>query len=120
MSVIVNYTVFDLLKKTHKLMDILYESDWKDVTRCDDEDFMFNKIKKFHVKILRDSEVTEYPMGSSALFDIINRLAKIEMVLLGESSPIPNMVNIRTCINRTEHIITQLSGDRQYTFCLVS
>lgn len=119
MSVIITYNVVDLLRITEKLMNILYASEWPTVTEIQNKDFLFNKIKTMHEKILLDSERNSYKKGASTLFDVANRLYAIETALTGSSKPVQDVVTIRKCIQRTQHIIDCLSSDSQRQFCIV-
>jgi len=119
MSVIVSYSVLDLLKVTEKLMNILYASEWNTVLEVDSEEYYFNKIKLMHEKILKDSDITSYDTGASTLFEIANRLSAIEVALTGVTEPVDSVVTITKCIKRTENIINSMSGDRQ-RFCIIS
>ena len=119
MSVIITYTVLDLLRITEKLMNILYESEWTTVIDINNTDYLFNKIKSMHLKILTDSGVTTYKQGASTLFDVANRLLAIQTALNGSGAPVQDVVTIRKCINRTHEIIDNLSGDSQRKLCVI-
>ena len=120
MSVIITYTVLDLLRATEKMMNILYQSDWNEEIENESQDYLFNKIKSMHMKILNDSDVTSYTSGASALFDVANRLIAIENALTGNTESVSDVVTVRKCIQRTDRIILQLSGDTQRKLCIVS
>lgn len=120
MSVIITYNVYDLLKITEKLMNILYASEWSTVIEVNTHDYLFNKIKIMHIKILNDSDVNTYKKGASTLFDIANRLTAIQTALTGSAPPVQDVVTIRKCIDRTQDIIDSMSGDSQRHFCIVS
>ena len=119
MSVIVTYNVLDLLRITEKLMNILYASEWTEITEIENKDYLFTKIKTMHEKILSDSETNTYKKGASTLFDVANRLFAIETALTGSANPVQDVVNIRGCIKRTQCIIDHLSGDSQRQFCVI-
>lgn len=110
----------DLLKVTEKLMNILYASEWKSVTGVHTEDYLFAKIKTMHMKILKDNGIETYEKGASALFDIANRLTAIEIAITGNIKTINDVVTIRKCIDRTNKIIYELSGDVNRYFCIIS
>ena len=119
MSVLVTYTVADLVQTTEKLMNTLYKSEWKSEVHNMAEDYLFNQIKSMHVKIMTDSEITTYEKGSSTLFDITNRLYSIESTLIGSAEPIGNVATVRTCILRTKRLIKNLSSS-EGRFCVIS
>ena len=119
MSVIVSYTVLDLLRTTENLMNILYESNWDTEIDNDSQDYLFTKIKNMHMKILNDSEVDNYTAGASQLFDVANRLVAIENALTGSTEPVSDVVTVRKCILRTERIIRQMSGDKKRQLCVI-
>lgn len=120
MSVIITFNVVDLLRITEKLMNILYASEWSTIIEIDNEDYLFNKIKTMHEKILKDSEVYTYKKGASTLFDVANRLFAIQVALTGTAPSVQDVVTIRRCISRTQDIINNMSGDSQRKFCIIS
>ena len=120
MSVIVSYTISDLLKTTQKLMNVLYQSTWNEEVSTEEDDFLFGKIKTMHLKILNDSHVKDYVTGASELFDAANRLMAIETALLGTSNPVEDAVTVRKCIERTECIIDSVSGESRRQFCIIA
>ena len=118
MSVLITYTVVDLVKVTEKLMNTLYKTEWKVEVHTAGEDYLFNQIKLMHLKIMSDSEIDTYEKGASMLFDITNRLYTIESTLIGAVEPIGNVATIRTCIVRTKRLIKCLSSS-EGKFCVI-
>ena len=108
MSVIRTYLVKDLATTTEELMNTLYKSDWEGEINVENEDFLFKQIENMHLKIMQDSEITEYNRGSSTLISIANRLFAIQNSLIGSAAPVSDTVTVRSCILRTEALIGDL------------
>ena len=119
MSVLVTYSVYDLTKETEILMNTLYHNVWSEECSLEDEDFLFDRIKVMHGKIMLDSEIKEYNRGATTLFDITNRLYLIENTLVGSAEPIGNVATIRTCISRTKKLVSALTESNRH-FCIIS
>ncbi len=118
MSVLVTYSVYDLVKETEILMNTLYHTIWNEECSLADEDFLFDRIKVMHSKIMLDSEIKEYNRGATTLFDITNRLYLIENTLVGSAEPIGNVATIRTCITRTKKLVSALTESNRH-FCVI-
>lgn len=120
MSVLISYRVCDLHKTTVDLMNVLYNSEWKqEMDPNASEDYYFRSIEHMHIKIMKDSEIEQYPKGSSILFDIGNRLMTLEKNLIGETEPLPDAVTIRFLIERTKRLITSLSSRSREYLCVI-
>lgn len=120
MSVLISYRVSDLYKSTEDLMNVLYNSEWKqEMDPNATEDYYFRAIQLLHVKIMKDSEITQYPQGNSQLYDIGNRLMTIEKNLIGETDALPDAVTIRYLIERTKKLITSLSSRSREYICVI-
>lgn len=119
MSVVVTYSVKDLFVITEKMMNTFYKSEWKEEI-TDEEEFLFNKIKSMHLKILKDLEVEDYTTGASTLFDVINRLEAIENAISGTSEHVDDSITVRKCIERTEKIIGIISGESRRRICTIA
>jgi len=120
MSVIKHYRVHDLAECTKDLMNVLYSSEWQGEIEAEASDqYLFQLISKMHVKIMQDSEITSYPKGTSQFFDIANRLQKIENVLTGKVTEVPNQITIRHLIERTNALIISLSSTER-KLCVIS
>ena len=118
MSVLVTYTVKDLLIISEQLMNTLYKTPWQAELYTTNDDYLFAQIKKMHLKIMEDSEIKHYPSGSSTLFDISNRLFCIENTLTGTAEAVGSVATVRTCIFRTKKLITALNSTDS-RFCIV-
>ena len=120
MSVLVSYRVCDLHRTTVDLMNVLYNSEWKqEMDPNTSEDYYFRSIEHMHVKIMKDSEIAQYPKGSSMLYDVGNRLMTIENNLIGETDALPDAVTIRYLIERTNRLITSLSSRSREYLCVI-
>ncbi len=121
MSVLISYRVCDLHKTTVDLMNVLYNSEWaQEMDPNTSEDYYFRAIEHMHVKIMKDSEITQYPKGNSMLYDVGNRLMTIENNLIGETEALPDAVTIRYLIERTKKLITSLSSRSREYLCVIS
>ena len=106
--------------KTVDLMNVLYNSEWaQEIDPNASEDYYFRAIQLMHVKIMKDSEISQYPQGNSQLFDIANRLMTIEKNLIGETEVLPDAVTIRYLIERTKKLITSLSSRSREYLCVI-
>ena len=120
MSVLISYRVADLYSVTVDLMNVLYNSEWKhEVDPNASEDYYFRSIQNMHLKIMKDSEIQQYPKGNSQLYDIANRLMTIEKNLIGETETNPDAVTIRYLIERTRKLITSLSSRSREYLCVI-
>tara|TARA_B100000214_G_C23858098_1_gene576730 strand:- start:449 stop:811 length:363 start_codon:yes stop_codon:yes gene_type:complete len=120
MSVIKHYAVHDLAERTKDLMNTLYSSEWEEeISPQANDQYLFQLINKMHHKIMLDSEIKSYPKGTSQFFDIANRLQKIETVLTGNVSVVPQQITIRHLIERTSDLIISLSSTER-KFCIIS
>ena len=120
MSVLISYRVADLYLKTVDLMNVLYNSEWQqEVDPNASEEYYFRSIQLMHVKIMKDSEIEQYPKGNSQLYDIGNRLMTIEKNLIGETEVLPDAVTIRYLIERTKRLITSLSSSSREYLCVI-
>ena len=119
MSVIKHYRVHDLAARTKDLMNVLYSSEWEGEIPTEAQDqYLFQLIKKMHVKIMTDSEIKSYPKGTSQFFDIANRIQTIENVLTGNVTEIPPQITMRHLIERTGALIVSLSSTERQ-FCVI-
>ena len=118
MSVIRTYLVKDLASVTEELMNTLYKSDWESETNVENEDFLFRQIETMHLKIMQDSEITQYNKGSSTIISIANRLFAIQNSLIGSAQPVSDTVTVRSCILRTQTLIGDLRNVDSST-CIV-
>lgn len=106
--------------KTVDLMNVLYNSEWaQEMDANASEDYYFRAIMHMHVKIMKDSEIEQYPKGSSQLYDIGNRLMTIENNLIGETEALPDAVTIRYLLERTKKLITSLSSRSREYICVI-
>ena len=120
MSVLISYRVSDLHSKTVDLMNVLYNSEWaQEMDAAASDDYYFRAIKHMHVKIMKDSEIEQYPKGNSQLYDIGNGLMTIENNLIGETEALPDAVTIRYLLERTKKLITSLSSRSREYVCVI-
>ena len=120
MSVLISYRVADLYSVTVDLMNVLYNSEWKQEMdpNCSD-DYYFRSIENMHVKIIVDSEIQNYPKGPSILFTIANRILTIEKTLIGETDALPDAITVRYLIERSKKLIDSLSSRSREYFCVI-